>query len=104
MPKIKSVKRRKVKATITKISKEILNRDYQDLSKYVLEQVSSLPQLDLFPERRILLDVIKSEKRETFVRLVEGCYYSQLYSACKGKDAYLDIQIRWHESIRSLAA
>ncbi len=109
MSKIKTVKKKSRKLTIssiTKLSKDILNTDYQDLSKHVLEQVSACPQLDLFPERRILLDVIKSEKWESFVRLVEGlsCYYSQLYSACKGKDAYLDFQIRWHESIRSLAA
>ena len=103
---LQKVSKKLSKSAVAEVSQTVQSTNFQELATIVLEKVATLPQLQLFPERRVLIDVIKNEHEDTFVSLVEalGCQYSTLYGSFKGKDAYLDLQINWYDYVRSLAA
>ena len=96
------------KKTISEVSVSVQGRstDFRELARSVLDQVASFPQIKLFPERKVLIDVIRSENEDTFVRLIEALShkYLSLYPTFKGKEAYLDLQVHWFDYVRTLGA
>lgn len=48
------------KSAVNELSESVQGTNFQELATSVLEKVATLPQLQLFPERRVLIDVIKS--------------------------------------------
>ena len=72
----------------------------------VIREVSWLPQLDLYQERKTFWDSVAREHKDKIQDFIDclSKKYSELYSDCKGKHAYTDLQVRWHEYLRSVAS
>ena len=110
MPKTRSTKKSKLKrhkrGTITKLGKRLDARSSSEVHSTVLQYVGKLPQLELYPERKTFWSILTSEHKELLQDLVDClCHkYSQLFLECKGKYAYVDLQIHWHDFLRSVAA
>lgn len=106
MPKGKV--RRKRKAEIVKVAKTIRpsKNDSDELATKILDQAADLTWLELYPERKTFLDVINTECKDEFRILVSSLCnkYSDLLKSFRGKHAYVDLQIQWHEYIRAIAA
>ena len=102
MPKSKARK-----AAVVKIAKTITPSkvDSDELATKILDQVADLPWLELYPDRKTFLSVIKECKSE-FNSLVSSLCnkYSDLLKSFQGKHAYVDLQIQWHDYIRTVAA
>ena len=77
-----------------------------DLTESVLKEVTKLPQLDLYSERKKFLEIVQEQCGAELGNLVSSlCQkYSTLYGLCHGKDGYLKFQIGWHDFLRSVAA
>ena len=77
------------------------------LSAKVLCDVTELPQLELYPQRKVFLETVQTECISEFENLIS--YLCQTYSDMfqsrhSQKDGYIQLQIRWHDFIRSVAA
>ena len=79
--------------------------DYVQLGETIIASISALPQLELYPDRKVFLEVIKGECKETLINLIQSLSnkYCTLYKNLKGKDAYINLQIQWFDYIRSMA-
>ena len=68
--------------------------------------VADLPWLELYPDRKKFLSVIKEECKSEFNSLVSSLCnkYSDLLKSFQGKHAYVDLQIQWHDYITAVAA
>ena len=77
-----------------------------DLTESVLNEVTKLPQLDLYSERKKFLEIVQEEYGAELGNLVSSLFqkYSILYGSYHGKDGYLMFQIGWHDFLRSVAA
>ena len=94
-----------VMAVATALATSTVNSE-TDLTESVLKEVTKLPQLDLYPERKTFLEIVQEECEAELGNLVSSlCQkYSTLYGLCHGKDGYLKFQIGWHDFLRSVAA
>ena len=95
------------KASVSRVAKAILpsENSSDNLAATVLQQAAELPWHELYPERKLFLNVVKSECQEEFRTLVSSLCdkYSEMLKLFRGKYAFLDLQIQWHQFIRSVA-
>ncbi len=62
-----------------------------DFVECILSEINTLPQIELYPERKIFVLTMKGECKDTFINLVTilSNKYCTLYKDLKGKDAYI---------------
>ena len=84
MPKIKKVKLKRHKIDRVRNLGKSLDNSSGPILDRVLEEVSKLPQFELYPERKTFWDSLTKDH----IRDLVNCLckkYSQLYVECKGK-------------------
>ena len=74
-----------------------------DLKDKILESISKMKQLAVFPERQQLYSMLTSpDMRPAYEKLVSSLLedYLKLFSSIKGQAKYLDFQVVWLDHIR----
>ncbi len=109
MPKTKSTKKpkqKKHKRIVIKRLSDKLNAtgSSETVSEEVILEVSKLPQLELNPERKCCWEIVTKDHRHT---MEDSIYcFSKKYLECQGKSKhpYVDLQLGWHDFLRSVAS
>ena len=109
MSKAKASKLKRLnKSSVSRVAKAIIpsENSCENLATTILQQTAELPWFELYPERKQFLSIIDTECNDEFTTLVSSLCdkYSEMLKSFRGKLAFLDLQIQWHQFIRSVAA
>ena len=109
MSKAKASKLKRLnKSSVSRVAKAIIpsENSCENLATTILQQTAELPWFELYPERKQFLSIIETECNDEFTTLVSSLCdkYSEMLKSFRGKLAFLDLQIQWHQFIRSVAA
>ncbi len=104
MPKTKKTKPRKHKrSTVQEPGKKLSGASSPGATADLFQEISKLPQFELYPERKLFWDNVTHNGLD-HLRHCLCTKYSELYKNCKGKYAYLDLQVGWHDFLRNVAS
>ena len=108
MSKAKACKLKRLnKSSVFRMAKAIIpsENSCENLATTILRRTAELPWFELYPERKQFLSIVETECNDEFITLVSLCdKYSGRLKSFRGKLAFLDLQIQWHQFIRSVAA
>ena len=109
MSKAKASKLKRLnKSSVSRVAKAIIpsENSCENLATTILQQTAELPWFELYPERKQFLSIVETECYDEFTTLVSLLCdkYSEMLKSFRGKLAFLDLQIQWHQFIRSVAA
>ena len=99
--KTKKLRVAKVKPIAQAVRKDVGT----DLKDKILDSVSKMKQLTMFPERQQLYSMLtRADMRPTYKKLVSSLLedYLKLFSSVKGQGKYLDFQVVWLDHIRKV--
>lgn len=109
MSKAKASKLKRLnKSSVSRVAEAIIpsENSCENLATTILQQTAELPWFELYPERKQFLSIVETECNDEFTTLVSSLCdkYSEMLKSFRGKLAFLDLQIQWHQFIRSVAA